>query len=151
MERTKGDRASRHAFVDVAMRRRLRAKGSVFAFAPTFALRGTSSTESSRAEDVARWWRRCPRSKWSRGGFEVTVDGMWHCWTAGFPKRRDVCIKRGVAAWADSHPCLRRKTLIFLKPLARSPALLLHRRSGPRQANRTPPPTVRSDVVFFLV
>jgi hypothetical protein len=35
MERTKGDRASRHAFVDVAMRRRLRAKGSVFAFAPT--------------------------------------------------------------------------------------------------------------------
>jgi hypothetical protein len=35
MERTKGDRASRHAFVDVATRRRLRAKGSVFAFAPT--------------------------------------------------------------------------------------------------------------------
>jgi hypothetical protein len=26
----------------------------------------------------------------------------------------------------------------------------LHRRSGPRQANCTPPPTVRSDVVFFL-
>jgi hypothetical protein len=35
MERTKGDRAYRHAFVDVATRRRLRAKGSVFAFAPT--------------------------------------------------------------------------------------------------------------------
>jgi hypothetical protein len=45
------------------------AKGSVFAFAPTFALRGTSSTKSSGAEDVARWWRRCPRSKWFHGGF----------------------------------------------------------------------------------
>ena len=41
----------------------------------------------------------------------------------------------------------------LLKPLARSPALLvsLHRSSGPRQANRAPPPTVRSDVVFFLI
>jgi hypothetical protein len=77
------------------------------------------------------------------GVFEVTVDGMWHCWIAGFPKRRVVCIKRVDAARADSHPCLRRKTLIFLKLLARSPALL--------QANRTPPPTVRSDVIFFLV
>jgi transposase InsO family protein len=35
MERTKGNHASRHAFVDVATRRRLRVKGSVFAFAPT--------------------------------------------------------------------------------------------------------------------
>jgi hypothetical protein len=35
MERTKGNRASRHAFVDVATRRRLRAKSSFFAFAPT--------------------------------------------------------------------------------------------------------------------
>jgi hypothetical protein len=50
-------------------RRRHRAKGGVFAFAPTSALRGTSSTKSSGAEDVARWWRRCPRSKWFRGGF----------------------------------------------------------------------------------
>jgi hypothetical protein len=49
--------------------RRLRAKGGVFAFTPTFALRGTSSTKSSGAEDVARWWRRCPRSKWFCGGF----------------------------------------------------------------------------------
>jgi hypothetical protein len=61
------------------------------------------------------------------GFFEVTVDGMWHCWTAGFPKRRAVCIKGGGAARADPHPCLRQITLIFLKPLARSPALLLHR------------------------
>jgi hypothetical protein len=51
------------------VRRRPRAKGGVFAFAPTFALRGTSSTKSSGAEDVARWRRRCPRSKWFRGGF----------------------------------------------------------------------------------
>jgi hypothetical protein len=50
-------------------RRRPRAKGGVFAFAPTFALRGTSSTKSSGAEDVARWRRRCPRSKWFRVGF----------------------------------------------------------------------------------
>jgi hypothetical protein len=49
--------------------RRHRAKGGVFAFAPTFALRGTSLTKSSGAEDVARWWRRCPHSKWFRGGF----------------------------------------------------------------------------------
>jgi hypothetical protein len=51
------------------VRRRPRAKGGVFAFAPTFALRGTSSTKSPGAEDVARWRNRCPRSKWFRGGF----------------------------------------------------------------------------------
>jgi hypothetical protein len=36
-------------------RRSHRAKGSMFAFAPTFALRGTSSTKSVGAEDAARW------------------------------------------------------------------------------------------------
>jgi hypothetical protein len=51
------------------VRRSPRAKGGVFAFAPTFALRGTSSTKSPGAEDVARWQRHCPRSKWFRGGF----------------------------------------------------------------------------------
>jgi hypothetical protein len=51
------------------VRRRPRAKGGVFAFALTFALRGTSSTKSPGAEDIARWRRRCPRSKWCRGGF----------------------------------------------------------------------------------
>jgi hypothetical protein len=55
--------------LDQRLRRRPRAKGGIFAFAPTFALRGTSSTKSSGAEDVARWRRRCPRSKWFRGGF----------------------------------------------------------------------------------
>jgi hypothetical protein len=41
----------------------------------------------------------------------------------------------------------------LLKPLARSPALLvpLHWRSGPRQANHVPLPTVRSNVVFFVI
>jgi hypothetical protein len=52
-----------------AKQRRLRAKGDVSAFAPTSALRGTSSTKSPGAEDVARWRRRCPRSKWFRRGF----------------------------------------------------------------------------------
>jgi hypothetical protein len=55
--------------LDQRPRRRPRAKGGVFAFAPTFSLRGTSSTKSSGAEDVARWRRRCPRLKWFRGGF----------------------------------------------------------------------------------
>jgi hypothetical protein len=54
---------------DRRLQRGPRAKGGVFAFAPTFALRGTSSTKSPGAEDVARWRRRCPRSKWFRGGF----------------------------------------------------------------------------------
>jgi hypothetical protein len=55
------------------------------------------------------------------GVFEVTVDGTWHCWTAGFPKRRAVCIKRGGAAWADSHPCVHRKTLIFFETARSGP------------------------------
>jgi hypothetical protein len=55
--------------LDQRLRRRPRAKGGVFAFAPTFALRGTSSTKSSGVEDVARWRRRCPRSKWFHGVF----------------------------------------------------------------------------------
>jgi hypothetical protein len=54
---------------DQRLQRRPRARGGVFAFAPTFALRGTSSTKSPGAEDVARWRRRCPRSKWFRGVF----------------------------------------------------------------------------------
>jgi hypothetical protein len=63
------DLAGSSASVGAARKTRAGAKGSVFALAPTFALRGTSSTESSGAEDVARWWRRYPRSKWFRGGF----------------------------------------------------------------------------------
>jgi hypothetical protein len=38
MEKMKGYCADHLAFVGVARRQRLRAKGSVFAFAPTFAL-----------------------------------------------------------------------------------------------------------------
>jgi hypothetical protein len=63
------DPAGRFASVGAARLTKARAKGIVFAFAPTFDLRGTSSTKSSGAEDVARWWRRCPRSKWFYGGF----------------------------------------------------------------------------------
>jgi hypothetical protein len=63
------DLAGHFASVGAARLIKAGAKGSVFAFAPTFALRGTSSTKSSGAEDVARWWRHCPRSKWFRGGF----------------------------------------------------------------------------------
>jgi hypothetical protein len=61
------DPAGRFASVGAARLTKAEAKGSVFA--PTFALQGTSSTKSSGAEDVAGWWRRCPRSKWFRGGF----------------------------------------------------------------------------------
>jgi hypothetical protein len=66
---TKGKSVSRLASVGAARLAKAFSEGGVFAFAPTFALRGTSSTKSSGAEDVARWWRRCPRSKWFRGGF----------------------------------------------------------------------------------
>jgi hypothetical protein len=62
------DLAGRFASVGAARLTKAGAKGSD-AFAPTFALQGTSSTKSSGAEDVARWWRRCPRSKWFREGF----------------------------------------------------------------------------------
>jgi hypothetical protein len=86
--------------------RRLRAGGGVFAFAPTFALRGTSSTKSPGVEDVARWRRRCPRSKWFRGGFLCDLDGrrtvglrvsrsVAPCRIAGFPKSRALPIKGG--------------------------------------------------------
>jgi hypothetical protein len=52
MERTKGNRASRHAFVDVATRRRLRAKGRVFTFAPT--LLNWKKLNAKSTEDVAK-------------------------------------------------------------------------------------------------
>jgi hypothetical protein len=42
---------------------------------------------------------------------------------------------------------------LLLKLFIRSPTLLApaHRRSGPRQADRPPPPTVRSHAVLFLI
>jgi hypothetical protein len=42
---------------------------------------------------------------------------------------------------------------LLLKQFARSPALLapVRRRSGPRQADRSLPPTVRSHAVLFLI
>src|SRR5688572_1375346 len=84
------------------LRRRPRAKGGVFAFAPTFALRGTSSTKSPGAEDVARWRRRCPRSKWFRGVFDVTVDGRR---TVGLRVSRSVAACRVVGfLWSRALP-----------------------------------------------
>jgi hypothetical protein len=60
MEMTKGNRAGRLAFVGVARRRRLRAKGSVFAFAPTVC-----------GADY-HWWFQLPRTseknRWTQLG-----------------------------------------------------------------------------------
>jgi hypothetical protein len=71
----------------------------------------------------------------------------------GFPEATCRVYKKGGAARADFLPLRAPENPKLLKPLARSPILLvpLHWRSGPRQANRTPSPTVRSDVVFFLI
>jgi hypothetical protein len=64
------------AFVCTRRGRSRRAKGGVFAFAPTFALRGTSSTKSAGAEHHRKMVKTLPRSKWSRGGFRnMTIDG----------------------------------------------------------------------------
>jgi hypothetical protein len=78
---------------------------------------------------------------------------MPHCWIAGFPKRRVLCIKGGGAARFELYLSARRKNPNFLfKPLACSSALLApaRRRSGPCEADRPPPPTVRSHAVLFL-
>jgi hypothetical protein len=75
MERTKGNRADHLTFVGVARRRRLHAKGSVFAFAPTFAIRGTSSAESSGAEDVA--YGRGFETHGGRQMLELALLGKW--------------------------------------------------------------------------
>jgi hypothetical protein len=76
---------------------------------------------------------------------------MWHYWTACFPKRRALSIKRrhGQGCFL---PLRALENPNFFQTLAGSPALLvlLLRRSGPRQADRASPPTVRSNV-FFLV
>jgi hypothetical protein len=147
------DPAGRFASIGAARLTKAEPKGGVFAFAPTFALRGTSSTKSSCAEDVARWWRRCPCSKWFRRGFWCDRWRTRYCWIAVFPKRRVLCIKRGGAARFRFSFCVPQNPSLLLKPFTRSPALLApaRRRSGPRQADRLPPPTVRSHVVFFLV
>jgi hypothetical protein len=57
--------------------------------------------------------------------------------------------KKGGAAWAVAYPCLRWKTLAFSNRLPVLLVLLLQR-SGPRQANRAPPPIVRSNI-FLLI
>jgi hypothetical protein len=59
---------------DRRLLRRHRAKGGVFAFAPTFALRGTSSTKSPGAEDIADGGDAALARSGSAGVFDVTVD-----------------------------------------------------------------------------
>jgi hypothetical protein len=77
-----------------------------------------------------------------------------YCWTVGFPKRRVLCIKRGEGDVAQAFlPFCVSQNPSILKPFTSSPALLalVHRSSGPRQADRASPPTVRSHVVFFFI
>jgi hypothetical protein len=60
------------AFVYARRGRSRRAKGGVFAFAPTFALRGTSSTKSAGAEDHRKMVKMLPSLEVvPRGFFEM--------------------------------------------------------------------------------
>jgi hypothetical protein len=71
----------------------------------------------------------------------------------GLPEASRRVYKKGGGAAQALLPFCAPQNPNILKPFAHSTALLvpLHRRSGPRQANRAPPPTVRSNVVFFFV
>jgi hypothetical protein len=86
----------------------------------------------------------------SAGVFDVTVDRrvLLDC---RLPEASRPVYKRG-GAWAFL-PFYASRNPSILKPFARSPALLalVHRRSGPRQADRAPPSTVRSHAVFFFI
>jgi hypothetical protein len=71
----------------------------------------------------------------------------------GFPEAPRRVYKKGRRNSGCHLPLRAPENPKLLKPLTRSSALLvpLDRRSGPRQANHAPPPTVCSDVVFFLI
>jgi hypothetical protein len=71
----------------------------------------------------------------------------------GLPEASCPVYKKGGGAARALLPFCAPQNPNFLKPFARSPALLvsLHLRSGPRQANHALPPTVRSNVVYFFV
>jgi hypothetical protein len=71
----------------------------------------------------------------------------------GLPEASHPMYKKGGSVARALLPFCAPQNPNILKPFARSPALLvpLHRRSGPRQANRAPPLTVRSNVFFFFV
>jgi hypothetical protein len=63
-------------FVRAARSRCRRAKGGVFAVAPTFALRGASSTKSPSAEDHREMVKTLPSLEViPRGFLNMTVDG----------------------------------------------------------------------------
>jgi hypothetical protein len=80
--------------------RRHRAKGGVFAFAPTFALRGTSSTKLSGAEGVADGGDAALARSGSAGVFDMTVDGRR---TVGLWASRSVapCVYKGGGGGTD--------------------------------------------------
>jgi hypothetical protein len=89
----------------------------------------------------------------SAGVFDVIVDGRG---TIGcvFPEASHPVYKKGGgAARVRFSFCPPQNPSLLLKPFVRSPALLApaHRRSGPRQADRPPPPTVRSHAVLFVI
>jgi hypothetical protein len=61
--------------------------------------------------------------------------------------------KKGFGAAQALLPFYAPQNPSILKPTTRSPALLapVRWRTGPRQADRVPPPTVRSHAVFFFI
>jgi hypothetical protein len=81
-------------FVRAARGRSRRAKGGVFAFTPTFALRGTNSTKSAGAEDHSEMVKTLPSLEVVPRG--VLICDHWrmcYCWTVGFPRRHVAPIK----------------------------------------------------------
>jgi hypothetical protein len=69
------DTAGRFASVGAARLTKAGAKGSVFAFAPIFALRGTSSTKSLVPKTSLDGGDASLARSGSAGVFDVTVDG----------------------------------------------------------------------------
>jgi hypothetical protein len=99
----------------------------------------------------------------SAGVFDVTVDGqrtvglrvyrsVAPCWIAGFPKSRAPPIKggRGLALFelCLPHSVKTLAAAILLLLFFRCP--LSRRSSGACEADRSPPPTVRSNAVLFF-
>jgi hypothetical protein len=110
-------------------------------------------TESSGAGDVLDGGDAALARSGSAGVFDVTVDGrvLLDC---GLPEALRPVYKKGGGSAAQAFlPFCASRNPSILKPFARSPALpaLVHRRSSPRQADRAPPPTVRSHAVFFFI
>jgi hypothetical protein len=87
------------------------------------------------------------------GVFDVTIDGRVPL-DCGLPEASRPMYKKGGGGAAQAFlPFCASRNPSILKPLARSPALvaLVHRRPGPHQADRAPPPPVRSHAIFFVI